>query len=251
MENLTKRTLVRGIAQLDAVYLPVRAWMGPLPQAAGQARLAHQADGGIPWRGDGGDERERKRRQRALEELETAGLIELSRSGTGRTGGIAITPKGDLFARAIAGQPGLGAALATLEKLLELERHPDSADDSEHWIPETLLAGADWDGSAESSAAFIVVEQLAMPAIVRQWVKTATTICGHAWFSITGLGREIQDRPPKAAQHALPPTDIAMQSLYERQLQLSLGRMKTSSPTSRELGLIPLPVSLARKGHRK
>ena len=252
--NNQESILCRVLAETDAVWLPMRDFGGRRPANTYFARRDYPTVG-VFWRSEEASEAGRKESQRALEALCAAGLLKAYRPRRYKTLGVRLTDEGEARARALCGLPDLSAGMASLAEVARRTEVPG------RWIPETALAGVDY-GTPGSGKKFALVEDMALPALVRGWLESNADIQGHVWYRVTAAGSAALDAAiakttvGKAEGHGaadLPAAQKAARALYLDCLSAAQTRLAESEAGDRrEIGFIPLPVAFpgaARAGN--
>jgi len=234
-----RRILTQVLADTDAVWLPNRSWGPPQPQNVYAGRLAF-AKYGTPWESGGGNEAERKALQRALEVLAGKKLVLVRRPHRVKTLTVRLSNAADVQARQMIGMPGLRSAWWTCRKVAEHSKQPPSLL-PDVWVSETRLigdvpAGRTWGQEAA------LVEDMALPALVRGYLVSNADAAGRASYALTTAGWEWVGTP-EPPEDLAGPVDAEARDFYGERLQASSGRLDTALSDAREIGDLPLPVS--------
>ena len=253
------RIILGILADTDAVFCPNRSWKRPRPTAIYEHRRDYPA-GGVPWRSDALDEAGCKATQRDLEALCVEGMVKTFRPKRVKTLGVKLTAKGEALARALCGLPNLVQAIGgVMHATMHLEGPEAGVNwDGRFWIPETTLAGVDWVKCAADKDArhkLVFVEEIMLPALIRGWIIANADIHGRVWYSPTPEGlamieAERRKPDPPDAPPAPPPAafDEEAADYYLERFTETAGRFDTAAPQcEREIGEIPLPVSMPRR----
>lgn len=253
------RIIVGILADTDALFSPNRSWKRPRPTVIYEQRRDYPA-GGVVWRSDAHDEAGRKAMQRELESLCADGLVKTFRPRRVKTLGVKLTAKGEALARALCGLPNLEQAIGGVLNILMHADGPDAGAnfDGSIWVAETALAGVDWAQCAADKEArhkLVYVEDMLLPALIRGWIVSNSSIQGHVWYSPTAEGLEMLEaerrKPdPPDAPPAPPPAPFdeeAAEYYLERFIETG-GYFDTATPKCPgELGGIPLAVSMPQR----
>lgn len=238
MTDEQKRLLVSVLASTDSLWLPCRHLRTNAWQNTAQGRRDYRAGSGTGWRPlAGADENLRKHRQRSLDKMSAAGLVELSRRREHRLVGAQLTPQGETTARVFCGLPGWEASLASEDELRRLSESEFAAREG-NWISERGLAGSGY-GGGMNSAAFILVENMLLPSLVSGRVVSLSDPTGRVWFRLADAGP-----PPDVPEPDVEPCD-ALRDLYDEDLQRHLHDFSTAKPRNpMEIGPCPLSAAL-------
>lgn len=239
--------LVEILATQDAVWAPLRAadWGSPHgPANLHQARRLYASEG-VPWSSGRVDEAGRKESQRDMEAMASAGLIRLFGRGNRRSIGVALTERGELRARNLAGLPGAVETHAAMEALVAFTApYRESV-----WINETILLfgrQGDYDRLKTLGVPGRVLcaqERTFVPALARGWAMARSDCEGRVFYAVTeaGVERNLQG-PPEAP--ALPGTDPDATRIYSDAYETRRRELGTRTPAiPYEIGEMPLPVS--------
>ncbi len=239
--------LVAVLGRVDAAFLPARQWTPRARAACIYEARRDYPKRGVLWR-PGGNASERKRNERRLGVLEVRGEVERSRN-TLRTNAVRLTDMGEARARALAGLPGWDCALATLDELARLAPPGKGV-----W--ETWLADVEWADTADADARQMLatVAEMALPALVRGWVVSNSTVQGHVHYALTAAGRAaLADWPDLPTVDELAVDDCrSAHAVYCRERDRALMAFDFATPGNvGELGAIPIPVAEAGEGALK
>lgn len=226
--------LVRLLAEGDAIFVPVRAWVAPRPAGVCEARAAFPV-AGIRWLSGATSESGRKLAERQLKSLEDAGLVEVHRSKA-RAASVRLTETAEAAARKIAGLPEIAAGYATLERLAKLsDREPRTLD--RRWVSEMILA--------ESPDARLDAEELALPALCRGLIESNSDVAGRVYYAVTVSGWKWLNRPGQICEAPAIDIDRKSRASYYTRLKLALNQLAVTAPASpMEIGACPLPVAM-------
>jgi hypothetical protein len=184
-----------------------------------------------------------KQVERSVEKLVREGLVKRrSRSE------LLLTDAGDELARALAGLPRLKAAVPLLEQLVVDRSDPRGYDQGdEAWMPETAYAKVEWGDNARRGE-FVKLEERMLPLLTRDLVKSNATAAGHVWYAPTPQGIDWLDRRPSLPKVTNVKSDDELRSLYYARVKASLGSITGSGPEPRDIGQIPMPMSILPRG---
>jgi DNA-binding PadR family transcriptional regulator len=236
----TEYAILAGIlAETDAIWLPIRSWGDRTSANVGIARAAYPARG-VAWASGMCSSREGMAALRDLAALEANGLLVVVRD-KGRAVSVRLTDAGDELARALVGIPTLAAGVLTVRELARhCDREPRTMD--RLWVPETTLADHPW--GAGDSGPFRIVEQMALPALVRGWVVSNSDMAGRAYYRLTPAGWALADGDAAAPDVPTVDFDEDVRGVYGQRLRLALDRLASETPrTTMEIGPLPLPVA--------
>jgi hypothetical protein len=234
---IQSETLTRLLAQADAIFKPLRRWEYPLPAVIHELRRDYKTHG-LPWRNWGNGEAEEKAILRALGDMEAEGLVETFAGGL-KLAGARLTDRGDYFARALCGLAGFDDAQSALAELMAAIADGKSRTiRGERWVSETILAGADYDGTLAPNNLFLAVEWLLLPCIVRGLVVSNADAHGRVAYALGDHDAPFDD--PGAMPKRLP-NGFQRYLAARRDAWATLGGRTPQEP--REIGGCPLPVS--------
>lgn len=242
----TDAVIVRALAAVDAVRLPIRDWRGRRVAAnrleAGRLLATH----GVPLR-VGGDAATRKTGERVLVEAAAAGLAVVTRHGRDKYPYVRLTAAGEARARALVGLPDRAVGRLFLGKVASLtDRRPRSLD--RMWMDEIAAnGGKGWGDAAtrEDRRGLSEIELDALPAISAGWIEAHSTFPGHVRYRVLAGGWDEIDRPSVAPDVGdLPAEDAEAVGIYREEQDARLAEMQTAEPsTPGEIGALPLPVA--------
>jgi len=232
--------MVQIAADETAVWLPNRDWAGRRPANTYIARRDYVALG-VPWESGGGDEATRKDRQRALEDLARTGRVKVFRPRRIKTLTVKLSDAAREQARALAGQPGELSAWLSMRELARHSKRPARMM-TDVWIPETVLIGTVPAGRTLGREAALV-EDLLTVALICGWVVSNSDIQGRIYYCLTDAGWARLDGP-EPADDATVKTDPEAAEWFIERLEVSMARLDTALTEAREIGDLPLPVSM-------
>lgn len=242
--------LVRLVAQVDALWIPLRDPREPCWAYIWELRRAFETTG-IKWHA-GGSESIRKSAERQLRELSSARLVKPFRSG-GRASSVALTYRGDAIARALANLRPLGMAIELVQEVHTLRCHPQSSADTERpWVPETLLnyhtPGGGW-GDGRESELVDVVHRTALPQALG-WLDGMCDTRRHVFYRLAedGLSIATGEAQPPAMPTDLPERQEWAETLYDETRAAHRDSLWSHDEFSSDIGMIPLPASFLTKG---
>ncbi len=235
-----RRILIDLLAATDAVWSPLRVWSPPRPCNIHELRKRY-GSGGIAWSSDQVSAAGRKASQRAIESLADRAIVIITRHA-GRASLVRLSEHGDAIARRLTQEAtGMSYATECLQRLARLAGKPGTGIDG--YVPETLATGTVWgDGNEDVLGQF---QFDILPALVRGWVVSETTVHGHAWYKLTdnGLGVVAGHIEPPAFTD-LPEPIMNGMSLYFDSLDAARANIDAMAPLKAgELGFIPAAVS--------
>jgi hypothetical protein len=234
-----ERLLVAALAQLDAVYEPIRDPQFPAWSSVWQLRWSCAA-AGLPYRAGGSKEAER-----ILTEAVAAGFVQRRRARS-KTTGIQLTTDGLLTAWTLTGTSADAPLVATRE-VDRLAEYTEGA-----WVRETSFNHArGWgDGCSEELKA---VFHWLLPALVAGWVKSNCDMLGRVGYQVTPEGREAmytlapapdEDEVPIAPPEASPEVVQEYLSTY-REATFWCDSLRPGSVGPRsEIGELPLSAAV-------
>lgn len=229
--------LVELLAEVDSLFVPARRNEGDRRRVAHQ-RAALYASQGLEWASGQADETARKQAQRTLAELDTAGLVVVTRS-KGRATWVRFTDAGEDRARALCDLPRIDSAYLTVDELAEFTRI-DARFAEQAFCPETRLARCEWDGTADHEHSFLTAESMALPGIIRGWIGVQAP-SGRAYYWLTAAGWEIAKSKRTAPKLARIKPDPVAWSVYAKRMRAAIASLSTAEPLNQmEIG--PLPI---------
>ncbi len=244
-------TLVCRLAgELWAVFAPWRGpWGGGGAAAAYLARRSFRSGAGLRWRHQGRDRDERDENVEALGRLERRGLLHRR---VERTKVIAtrLLDAGIERACSLAGAPRWLAGREVCQRLAAID---DARATMTHlgtrWTAEWALAGTpsywaacgnDEDGRANRRLLSVLEEQ-AIPALVRGWLISGADLDGRVWYSLTTAGRAAPTEAPADAPQAID-ADADCALAWREGAHAMQVRLAAAPRSEREIGLLPLPA---------
>ncbi len=244
-------TLICRLAgELWAVFAPWRGpWGGGGATAAYLARRSFCSGAGLRWRHSGRDRDERDENVEALGRLERRGLLHRR---VERTKVIAtrLLDAGIERACSLAGAPCWSDGWTACERLAAIE---DARATMTHlstgWTAEWALAGTPphWAGCGGNETGranrrlLSVLEERAIPALVRGWLLSGADLHGRVWYSITNGGRAALTDAPADAPSGADADDDCVLAWREGAHAMQV-RLAAAPRSEREIGLLPLPV---------
>jgi hypothetical protein len=235
--------LVRVLAAIDALNLPIREWTHNAPSNRRHGlKLA-----GVPFRAQArGDETGRKASEQLITALARKKLLRVSRSTRVRFPLLKLTEAGEIRARAIVGLPGRADGRAFLALVAEIGSRVKELTIGTcegRWVREIdLNGGHGWGDTKGRRLGLIELEFL--PAGFRGWVKAHSDIRGHAGYTATPAGlAELNEESP-APEMELPDEEPEAVEVYRTEQDARLRAIASDPPAAAgELGFLPLPVS--------
>lgn len=244
MDTIRRRIELGLLARTDALFMPFRRQSRRTTVEQYRWRFRN---GGLPMGFEAGDRSDERLQLRLLHELAAQGRVILTRPKAGRSALVKLSEAADAEARRLAFYAGsLETGWMTVERLLAHEAECDCCHwdiGGRCWVRETVLGDCEW-GSPDSVRSLLAVQALAMPALVRGWVVSNTSIEGHAFYRVTAAGRAAMETQPPAEPDPDEPADPAAAAFYRERLDAEYDRLDVlQPPKSSELGSIPLPVA--------
>jgi len=234
--------LVHLLARVDALWMPCRVPLDFGVWSEVYRRRREYAADGLKLPGDGSDSA-RKKQERAIAALVERQLLEISRAKYARTSAMKLTHEGDQYVRSLCDVPGIDAALAVLHELRQQEA--DHVDDSRRWISERRLCRTPAGPLTDHAKAMLHgLEELALPALVRQWVEALSDTRGHIHYSLTKAGTAVVEGRTVVPAVEGPPRPLKeSHRAYDKLLAKELQAMQNASPkNARHIGQCPLPA---------
>lgn len=244
MNNDALILLIRTLGDQDGLWLPQRDWSKPQAAANRYFLRQHWRETGLPWRTGSSIAGRRVQISRQLEDAQGQGLVEVNR-GSGKFPRVKLTDIGEALARRTLGQVGIDSALYFIQELL-LERSSNSTDWTSEYVP-----GLDCEGGGVINGKRLGgIEQLSLPALARGWVEASSDVRGHVRYRVTEDGlRVIDTLEITEADLGEVQTDPELEDVYVHAVHGMLTRLQEEPPEdSRQLGAIPLPVSMPWNG---
>jgi hypothetical protein len=230
---------VRILAAQDAVWVPLRDWGGSRPANVYRARREFDAHG-IHWRSTAMTEQQSRDRSRELDGLRKRGRITCFQPRA-KTLRARLSDRAEAETRALCGLPPLAAAVGLMGELARHSRRKARTLDR-LWVPEVKLnRGRGW--GDDHHRELVAVEDTLLPALARGWVVSLATVQRHVYYALapTGWAALEQNHPPPPPGEA----DLKAWPVYAEQLNRVLAGWAHVAPdTDRDLGAIPLPVSM-------
>jgi len=242
--DLRTSILVRILADTDAVWIPNRTWNRPRPTNVYFARRTF-AKSGVPWESGGATEADRKASQRALEALAKSGAVKARRPHRVKVLTVKLSDASETEARKLVGLPGMYSAwLSACEVARHSKRPGEAALMTDLWVSERKLIG-DLPPD-EYRQMVVVIEEMMLPALVRNYVGSCADRDGRIYFGVTPAGwawLDAGDEPPADDLDGEPDADA--RALYYERVRTALDRLDTDDPPDpKEIGSIPLPVAI-------
>lgn len=236
--------LVQVLADTDAVWIPSRTWNRPRPTNVYFARRAF-AKGGVPWESGGATEADRKAMQRTLEALAKSGAVKVRRPHRVKTLAVKLADTAEAEARKLVGLPGMYSAwLSACEVARHSKRPGEAALMTDVWVSERKLIGEREPDEYRREA--VLVEEMMLPALVRNYVGSCSDRDGRVSYALTLAGwawLDAGDEPPADDLDGEPDRDA--RAFYYERVRAALDRLDTTDPPDpKEIGGIPLPVAI-------
>lgn len=233
MTNI-EELLARLLGMTDAIWLPLRDFDRKSAPNYYFARRDYTTIG-VDWRSGAASEAGRKAAQRDLEAAADSGLVQAFRPKRGKVLGVKLTDEGEEKARVLCGLPSLYAGLVLVKEVARREQGKGT-------VHETALAGVEY-GAPDNKKALMLVEDMALPALVRGWLDAGASIHRDVRYSTTEAGRKaLEGDWPK--DHDGDDYDHQARECYFEALREMQSRLADSEPQDRrEIGIIPLPCS--------
>jgi len=232
--NDTNLLIVRILARIDAVFLPMRKWKRPLPGNTSAARANYRAGLGVLWVA-GGSALERTRLSRVLADAKAAGLVTVLGSAA-RVSHVALSEGAEARARALVGLPSLQEAVACARQIAQ-----DTAGATWPWLIETVPAFTSW-GEAGASSRFMDLEDTLLPALVRGWVDSNSDSHGRVAYRLTDEGAAAL-----AGRQSWPAAEVEydgeLAEAYYAALKSALSALAGKERNPGEIGRHPLGCS--------
>jgi len=242
--------LCRLAGELWAVFAPWRGpWNGGGAAAAYLGRRAFHNRAGLRWRNKGRDRDEREAILTVLGRIEQSGLL-VRRIEQTRVVAVRLNDAGIGRACGLAGAPCWSEGRDVCQRLADLD---DERATMTHlgtrWTAEWALAGtpAFWAGCGNDETGranrrlLSVLEERAIPALVRGWLISGADLHGRVWYSLTAAGRAALTEAPADAP---PPVeaDAEFALAWREGAHAMQVRLAAAPRSEREIGLLPLPV---------
>jgi len=244
-------TLICRLAgELWAVFAPWRGpWGGGGAAAAYLARRSFRSGAGLRWRHQGRDRDERDENVEALGRLERRGLLTRRVEKT-KVIATRLLDAGIERACGLAGAPCWLDGREVCERVAALD---DERATMMHlgtrWTAEWALAGTPprWAGCGRDEVGranrrrLSVLEERAIPALVRGWMESGADQDGRVWYSLTAAGRAALTEAPAEAPPAIE-ADADCALAWREGAHAMQVRLAVSPRSEREIGLLPLPA---------
>ncbi len=234
--------LIRSLAHADAVRLPIRDWTG---QTSANRTLAMPALSrvGVPVR-VGGEAVDRKSAERLLGEMQTDGLILVTRVGRVKFPHVRLTEQSDARARALCGLPGRAEARAMLATVAgATDRKAKTME--RYLLAEIALHDGKGYGDAtkKERAALAETELVFCAAASAGWLGAHSDSAGRVYYAVTAGGWREIDAPGAVVSAAESEIDGAV-DLYCSARDEKLALMVATKPDRvGEIGDYPLAAS--------
>jgi len=186
---------------------------------------------GVPWH-VGGSTTSRQQASRSLSELVAGGLATSTGTAT-RATHAGLTPAGAARARGLAGLHSTAATVDLIQRMRSIAP-------AGKWIPELTLAGTEW-GSKCDYDALRKIEEIALPALEMQLMRSASTTRGHVCYTLTTMGYNLV-KFPEFVDTSIDEERAAWENYYAK-LKESISSLGNVDRDPRELGILPLPMA--------
>jgi hypothetical protein len=238
--------LIRVLATIDGLLLPIRDWSKNAPQNRYFGFELYKADG-VPMR-IGGDVNSRKTGERQLQDLADAGFVTITKHGRAKFPLCMLSIRGESRARGLCGWEAHKEARVFLSELAKRsKKYAESIEG--RWMPEIdMNNGKGWDECSQAERRGLVdVEFRFLPAAFRGWADCGSSANGHVCYRLTEAGQtqlKRRSRPP-AVEPMPTEFDVALAELYAKSLREKIAEMHSAEPEiTREIGPIPLIESM-------
>ena len=175
-----------------------------------------------------------------MADLAAAHLVAPHKSAV-RISSVRLTTDGEARARALCGLPDLDGARRVMEAVRRLG--------GEAW--ETWLADIEWGDTQdrETRQTLVELEERALPALLRGWLASASTMQGHVHYTLTEAGAETLTRSAGDWPEDRPGARVEARAIYYTRIKSELRRFDTATPgRAGEIGMMPLPLCRAGYG---
>ena len=161
-----------------------------------------------------------------------------------------LTDDGDVTARQLCGLPSRWGGWLSLVKAGSLTKRrgkPRYLDDI--WIAEVRFDGLkNWKhpkGQEALNGSLILTEEMHLPALVRGWLSSLTTLGRHCYYLVTDAGWALLEAGKAPPEEEVADGDTEARDLYYREMKGRLVHLATAKPEdTKEIGGIPLPVAI-------
>lgn len=243
--NDAQATMVSILAAQDAVWAPFRTWVFPAGPNVYHAR-GNFARVGVPWASCARSQAEARASHEALVQLSKSRIVKTTQqAGRQRTAFVRLSHGAEGDARRLVGLPDLFASIAVMLDLRSRSSRP--ATKMEHaWTPEIDLAGLKCWGDTtdpQKRRELVILEDMLLPALSRQWVCGHADSFGRVYYSLTRSGWAIVDAelPPILVEQA--DTEPDARELYLARVSEVQSALHFADPPPQEIGFLPLPVA--------
>lgn len=227
------RVAVAILAQTDALWIPTRHGLTEPAAIVNVSQLRRLYGSlGCRWHAADTSETGRKQSQRQLESLAERGLIEVTRNKA-RTVYVRLSDDTEEEMRVLCGLPGIDAGLASVAEVIRLGG----------FVRETALAGHGYGDMPPGE--LVLVEELALPALTRGWLRSNSDAEGRVCYWATEAGAvAVEGWRPVGEPLDAPPVDENLRRQYYHDVQEALARFAALPPSGRgDIGEIPLQAS--------
>jgi len=247
--NTDDMLLCRLAGELWAVFAPWRGpWGGGGAAAVYLARRSFRSGAGLRWRHQGRDRDERDENVEALGRLERRGLLTRRVEKT-KVIATRLLDAGIERACSLAGAPCWSDGRAVCQRLAECDdERATMVRLGTRWTAEWALAGTPtlWAGCGNDETGranrrlLSVLEERAIPALIRGWLVSGADLHGRVWYSLTVAGRmALSDSQPEAPAIGAD-ADCAL--AWREGAHAMQVRLAAAPRSEREIGLLPLPA---------
>jgi len=243
--------LIELLGETDALFAPIRDWSNP---AAVTAILEMRSDfrrRGLPIPRAGGSAESRKRIERLFDQIEQSRLA-IFRRTNGRRTHWRLADVVDWQLRHRCGQSGFDEAMTVLLIVDELTRRGHT---NGGYVPDWSIALSRGDGgrSAKSRDWVAYAGELALPALVRNWLVSWSDLDGACGYRLTNEGRAFLAEPQPPITTIWPNYNVDAHDAYFAALDDALAELKTMKPKHENAVAIPLsagdwPSAASRAG---
>jgi hypothetical protein len=188
--------LVGWLGQGDALHEALRrsAWSSPRRVSAVVEARVTFASKGLPLRAARSNDAEQKRVERMHDALEEAGLVIFCREH-GRRTNVRVADAIEWRLRRVATWSGFSEMLVVMQAIAT---HEAAGHTNAGHVPEWAVAGVtDKTTHEKAKRLSLLVEEYALPALVRGWLTSWSDIHGAVGYALTDAGRELLQDPPE------------------------------------------------------
>ncbi len=243
MPSPERMTLVELLARTDALFHPMR---GPFQQSFAQVRNERQRAFrtiGLPLGGSGADAA-RKRHERTLTTLESAGLVTFALDRRGQRAGVKLSPLGDSCGRRLTGCTTLADGWPLFVAMGELCGRAKTA-----LLPEPLFCGNhDWSGTDEEVAELQLLQYDMLAFLSAGYVRASCDSDGKTWYGITSAGRAALRAGCPQSPPAEITFDVELSDLYDQALPVAERELRDSKAASPGNVVLPMPCGIGWGG---